>query len=133
MPIEEALELPKGGKKPHGFMLNHGGFEVIDLGDDEYTQGRPHPMIDPSKRIELMKEVAKDPRTGVVLFDVVLGYGSHIDMAGSLAPTILELMQEARQANRDLQFVATICGTQRDPQDLAAQTQILQDIGVFVA
>ncbi len=133
MLIEEALELPKGGKKPHGFMLNHDGFEVIDLGDDEYTQGRPHPMIDPSKRIELMKEAAKDPRTGVVLFDVVLGYGSHADMAGSLAPTILELMQEARQANRDLQFVATICGTQRDPQDLAAQTQILQDIGVYVA
>ncbi|QIK69401.1 acyl-CoA synthetase FdrA [Erysipelothrix sp. HDW6C] len=129
MLVNDALQLPKEGKQPHGFMLNHDGFEIIDLGDDEYTQGRPHPMIDPSKRIELMKSAASDPRTGVVLFDVVLGYGSHADMAGSLAPTIVELMQE----NRDLKFVATVCGTKQDPQDLGAQIQILEDIGVFVA
>lgn len=65
-------------------MLQLDGNVVVDLGDDAYTQGKPHPMIDPAKRIECMQEAVDDPSTGVVLLDIMLGYGSHADMAGSL-------------------------------------------------
>ena len=77
-----------------GYMLQLDGNVVVDLGDDAYTQGKPHPMIDPAKRIECMQEAVDDPSTGVVLLDIMLGYGSHADMAGSLIPTIKELQQD---------------------------------------
>ena len=49
-------------------------------------KGKPHPMIDPAKRIECMQEAVDDPSTGVVLLDIMLGYGSHADMAGCIDP-----------------------------------------------
>ena len=78
-------------------MLNTTGHIVVDLGDDIYTQGKPHPMIDPTKRVECMKEASKDESTGVILFDIVLGYGSHEDMAGALLPAIKELQEKAKR------------------------------------
>ena len=60
------------------------GFEVIDLGDDIYTQGKPHPMIDPDTRVQFFQKAAQDESTAIILFDVVLGYGSHEDMADAL-------------------------------------------------
>ena len=71
-------------------MLRHGGYDVIDLGDDVYTQGRPHPMIDPDVRIKMMRDYAAMDTTGVIVFDCVLGYGCHPDMASALAPVIAE-------------------------------------------
>lgn len=78
-------------------MLQLGGNVVIDLGDDAYTKGKPHPMIDPAKRIECMEKAMDDPTTGVILFDVMLGYGSHPDMAGALLPTIRKLRDQAKR------------------------------------
>lgn len=125
-----ALSVPLGKQK--GYMLNTSGHVVVDLGDDAYTQGKPHPMIDPTKRIELMKEAAQDKTTGVILFDVVLGYGSHRDMAGALLPAIRELQNDAKKQKRDLYFVTTICGTRRDYQDYDKQKKIMEDAGVIV-
>ena len=77
-------------------MKSH-GYEVIDLGDDMYTQGRPHPMIDPDVRIEKIREYAQDEKTGIILFDVVLGYGAHEDMVGALLPAIEEARFSCRK------------------------------------
>ncbi|MEG1491407.1 MAG: acyl-CoA synthetase FdrA [Oscillospiraceae bacterium] len=132
MLIKDALGIKLPPEKPEGFMLNHNGQVVIDLGDDAYTQGKPHPMIDPSKRLECMAQAVDDPQTGVILFDVVLGYGSHEDMASALIPTIRQLRVRAAKANRKVFFVATVCGTRKDIQNYDKQVDTLKKAGVLV-
>ena len=83
--------------------------ELIDFGDDEYTTGRAHPMIDPSLRLERLAEVAADDATGVLLMDVVLGHGAEDDPAASLAPAIEGIRPPV---------VITVVGTSHDPQGL---------------
>jgi len=106
---------------------------ILDLGDDEFTVGRPHPMIDPRLRTEHIAALADDPAVAVLLLDVVLGYGSHLDPAGALAPTIVETRRRAAAAGRHLAVVASVCGTESDPQGLGRQEQILADAGVLLA
>lgn len=132
MMIKDALDIHLPPEKEEGYMLNYNGHVVIDLGDDVYTQGKPHPMIDPTKRVECMADAADDPDTGVILLDIVMGYGSHEDMAGSLVPAIRRLQQKAETENRRLYFVATVCGTRKDFQDYDRQVEILKDAGVYV-
>ena len=91
-----------------GYMLQLDGNIVVDLGDDAYTQGKPHPMIDPAKRIECMQEAVDDPTTGAVLLDIMLGYGSHADMAGALLPSIVALKEKAEAQGRKVFFIATV-------------------------
>ena len=115
-----------------GYILNEAGHEVMDLGDDMYTQGKPHPMIDPSKRKEMLEVAGQDAETAVVLLDIVLGYGSHDDMASALAPTITKVKADAQADGRDLAIIATIVGTDEDPQDMDEQRAILEDAGVII-
>ena len=131
MLIAEALDLGKLGKEA-GYILNADGYEVLDLGDDIYTQGKPHPMIDPEVRINKIRECAAEVNTGVILIDCVLGYGSHPDMAGALAGTIKEARDSARRSGRELHFVATVCGTPHDPQNYQAAIDTLKGCGVLV-
>lgn len=133
MLIKDALALSVPPEKAEGFMLKTDGHIVVDLGDDVYTQGKPHPMIDPTKRIECMEEALDDPTTGVILFDVVLGYGSHEDMAGALIPAVLALKEKAAAQNRTVFFVATVCGTRSDFQGYDESVRRLQEAGVIVA
>lgn len=131
MLISEALDL--GGLiKEEGYILKTGGYEVVDLGDDIYTQGKPHPMIDPEVRIRKILECASDPQTGVILLDCMLGYGCHPDMAGALAPAIREAQTIAEEAGRKLYFVASVCGTRQDPQDYDQAVETLKSCGVLV-
>ncbi|MGM0123099.1 hypothetical protein IGI37_000465 [Enterococcus sp. AZ194] len=132
MLISETLGL-EGLVKKEGFVLQSHGYDVIDLGDDIYTQGKPHPMIDPEVRIKKIKEYANDEKTGVILLDFVLGYGAHEDMVNALLPTIKEAQKTAQENNRPLYFVATVVGTNNDPQNYAQAVQTLKDNGVFVA
>ena len=115
-----------------GFILNEQSHEVMDLGDDMYTQGKPHPMIDPSKRKEMLEKAGQDPETAAVLLDIVLGYGSHDDMASALAPTIKTVLADAKADGRELAIIATIVGTDEDPQDMDEQRAILEEAGVFI-
>ncbi|GAB6110168.1 bifunctional FdrA/YlbE family protein [Fusibacter bizertensis] len=132
MLISEALEL--GGLiKKEGYILNTKGYEVLDLGDDMYTQGRPHPMIDPEVRIQKIREYAAEEETGIILLDIVLGYGCHPDMAGALIPVIEEVTQEAKINQRPLHFVASVVGTLQDPQDYNKAVESLKGAGVIVA
>ncbi|GMA98896.1 acyl-CoA synthetase FdrA [Pelosinus sp. IPA-1] len=131
MLITEALGLGKLTKK-EGYILNANGYEVMDLGDDIYTQGKPHPMIDPEIRINKINEYAQDKNTGVILLDCVLGYGSHSDMAKALSGAIKDAIQTAKENGRELYFVATVCGTEYDPQSYQASIKTLKECGVLV-
>ncbi len=125
MLISEALKLEE---KSSSNLFTEDGFVVVDLGDDEYTQGKPHPMIDPEVRVANLAQAASDDRTGVVMFDVVLGYGSHNDMATALTPAIVEVMT----ALPDVTVIANVCGTNLDPQGYDSQVKKLEDLGVKV-
>lgn len=105
---------------------------ILDLGDDEYTVGRPHPMIDPRLRNEHLVAAGSDPSLAIVLLDVVLGYGSHADPAGALAPAIAEAKAAAAADDRELVVVASVCGTDLDPQGLERQERTLADAGVLL-
>ena len=104
------------------------GHTVIDLGDDVFTRGRPHPMIDLRLRNERIHEEAADPAVAVILLDVVLGYGSHPDPAAEMVPAILRAKK-----GRQLAFVASVCGTDEDPQGLQRQESALREAGVLLA
>lgn len=132
MLIKDAMNCKVPPEDIEGYMLQLDGNVVVDLGDDAYTQGKPHPMIDPAKRIECMQEAVDDPTTGVVLLDIMLGYGSHADMAGSLIPTIKELQAKADAAGRKVFFIATVCGTRSDYQGYDEAVNKLKDAGVIV-
>jgi FdrA protein len=123
-PIEEEnrLENPNRSK----------GHTCIDMGEEEFTRGRPHPMIDFTLRIERMMEEAKDPSTAVILFDVVLGYVAHPDPAGELVPAIKRAQEIAKSKGRVIAFVSHVCGTEDDPQRLSLQEEKLKKAGVFV-
>jgi FdrA protein len=101
---------------------------IIDLGDEFFMVGRLHPMIDNDLRIRRMKQEADDLEVGMLLFDVVLGEGSHPDPASELVPVIREI-QEKRN---DIEFVAMVIGTDEDPQNRESQIDQLREAGVIV-
>jgi FdrA protein len=109
------------------------GNTIIDMGDDEFTQGRPHPMIDPSLRDARIRAEVADPSTAVVLFDVVLGYGSAADPTAGLVGVIGSAKATALAEGRRVVFIGYVCGTDQDPQDRGAIVAALKSAGVFVA
>jgi FdrA protein len=106
---------------------------VIDLGDDLFTRGRPHPMIDHRLRNDRILKEAADPQVAVILLDIVLGYGSHPDPAGELAPVLHQATGLAKKAGRQLAVIGFVCGTASDPQDLSKQEETLRDAGMILA
>ena len=105
---------------------------LIDLGDDVFTRGRPHPMIDHRLRNERLLAEAADPEVAVILMDVVLGYGAHPDPAGEMAPAIRKAHEIARKQRRTLAVVGFVCGTDEDPQGLARQEAALREAGMLL-
>ncbi|HEV2855652.1 MAG TPA: acyl-CoA synthetase FdrA [Thermoanaerobaculia bacterium] len=104
------------------------GHAIFDLGADEFTVGRLHPMIDPDLRLRRLRQEAADPEVGTILLDVVLGEGAHADPAGELAPVIERALSE----RGDLAILAVVIGTDEDPQNLAEQTATLERSGARV-
>ena len=105
---------------------------LIDMGSDEFTQGRAHPMIDPSLRNARLVEEASDPETAVILLDFVLGYGSNEDPVGAAKESIKQAFKIANEAGRHLEIVAYVLGTDRDSQGKVAQVALLEQLGVRV-
>ncbi len=105
---------------------------MIDFGDDAMTQGRAHPMIDPTLRLEHLARQAADPDTGVLLLDVVLGHGSDPDPAATLAPAVRTALADAAAAGRRLAVVVACVGTEHDPQGLRRQAEALAAAGAEV-
>lgn len=118
---------PFGRAKPLESAWKSRAHTLLDLGDDEFTRGRPHPMIDPAPRNARVVEEAADPETGVILLDVVLGYGSNPDPAGELARAVASARAAAADARvRPPVFVASVCGTEADPQRFSEQCAVLE-------
>lgn len=124
--------------------LEHGAFElkdlfsskehtIIDLGDDAYTEGRAHPMIDPTLRNQRILQEAQDPEVAVLLLDLVIGYGAHENPAAQLAQTLVQAREIARADGRELPVIVTICGTKNDVQNYDQQAAQLRDADILVA
>jgi FdrA protein len=105
---------------------------LLDLGGDEYTAGRPHPMLDPAARDARVREAGGEPEVGVLLLDLVLGRGTHADPARSLAAAVKDARAVAVRAGRALVVVASVVGTEGDPQGLAGQVAALETAGVHL-
>jgi len=105
---------------------------LIDMGADEFTVGRPHPMIDATQRVRRIQAEARDPEVAVLLLDVILGYNAAIDPAGDLADAIRTAKRTATDAGRYLSVVVSVCGTADDPQGLENQEEILREAGAIV-
>jgi FdrA protein len=114
-PLEPGWGLPAAGRH-----------RCLDLGEEEYTRGRPHPMIDPGARIDPIAEAGADPSVAVIVLDVVLGYGAHDDPAGVLAPALAEVTPAVA-------VVAYVLGTDEDPQDREDQCRQLREAGCLIA
>jgi succinyl-CoA synthetase alpha subunit len=123
-PLSEANRLPDSARSR--------GHCAVDLGEEEFTVGRPHPMIDNDLRIRRLLQEARDPETAVILLDVVIGYGAHPDPAGELGAAVVKARALAREAGRELIFIASVTGTEQDPQCLSRQVQTLEGAGVIV-
>ncbi len=124
--LDPALDLPNPKQTSRGHT-------ALDLGDDAFTVGRPHPMIDASSRIERLRKEAADPSVRVIVLDVVIGWGAHADPAGELAPVIAEVKRAAAKNGRSLAVLGFVCGTELDPQGLAAQEAKLRNAGMVLA
>ncbi|MEZ4661431.1 MAG: acyl-CoA synthetase FdrA [Caldilineaceae bacterium] len=125
VPLDKRLRLAKATESQE--------HTVVDLGEDEFTVGRLHPMMDNALRITRLQQEAADPTTALILLDVVLGYGAHPDPASELAPAIAAARAMAAQAGRTLPVTAIVVGTDEDPQDLAHQVAQLEAAGATVA
>ena len=124
-PLDKKYMLPHdAGSREH---------TAIDLGADEFTVGRPHPMIDFAARVERLAAEARDPAVAAIVLDVVLGYGAHADPAGALAPAIRAARAAAGSDGRNLLVIGFLCGTDEDPQRLSAQAARLAGCGVLLA
>ena len=126
VPLKATLALPDARKASLGHT-------ALDLGDDAFTVGRPHPMIDQSARIERLLQEAADPSVRVIVIDVVIGWGAHPDPAGELAIAVAQAKRSAAKAGRELAVIGFVCGTELDPQVLAKQEATLRAVGMVLA
>lgn len=123
-PLKPELRLPDSNRSQFHCAL--------DLGEEEFTVGRPHPMIDNDLRIRRLLSEAADPQVAVIQLDLVLGYGAHPDPASELAPVIRDARNVAARDGRDLLIVGALTGTDADPQPLAAQARAFEDAGMVL-
>jgi FdrA protein len=123
-PLDPRFKLPDSNRSQR--------HTVIDLGEEEFTIGRPHPMIDNSVRVKRILHEARDPSLAALALDVVIGYGAHPDPATELGAAIAEAQQIARKRGRELIVVASVTGTENDPQGLSRQTNALKKSGAIV-
>ncbi len=105
---------------------------IIDLGDDDFTVGKPHPMIDYSTRNKRILTEADDPETAVILLDVVIGYGSNMNPLAELVPVIKEVRNISKQQGKHIPVIASVTGTDKDPQNRAVVKAGLEAEGVVV-
>tara|TARA_Y100001936_G_scaffold253992_1_gene323174 strand:- start:23840 stop:25330 length:1491 start_codon:yes stop_codon:yes gene_type:complete len=128
--LDAGLEVASNAAVPGASDLKNaaGMHQIIDLGDDQYTQGRPHPMIDPEIRREPLEEAMNNPNVGVILIDIVIGFGAHPDPAGQLVS-----MLAGTDKKNQPEIIASITGTEQDPQIRSTQVKTLQSAGVHVA
>lgn len=129
--VHSNLEKNREGQLKNAFTSEEHTF--LDLGDDLFTQGRPHPMIDPTIRTGRILEECRDKTTAVIILDFELGYGSHENPAGATVEAIYEGIGLAKKDGREIAFVIYVCGTDKDGQNKRKQEEILIEAGCIVA
>jgi FdrA protein len=115
-----------------GELTGESSHRFVDFGAEEYTRGRPHPIIDPGHRHAAIVEAASEPDVRTLLLDLVLGDCAHADPAGALDPVLADAYARARRGGRELSIVAHVVGTDADPQELARQEDTLRKRGAIV-
>ena len=123
---------PTGGTKKLPPASKSKKHSILDLGEEEFTQGRPHPMIDPTIRRLRLVEESQDLEVGVIMMDFVLGYGSNPDPVGAVLNEIAQVKATARKSSRYLSIVTHVCGTKRDPQGYDESIRKLENAGALV-
>ena len=123
-PLDENLQLPDSTVSR--------GHTAVDLGEEEFTVGRLHPMMDNELRLRRLQQEAQQPDVAVIMLDVVLGYGAHPDPASEIGPAVAEARAAASEAGREVVVVASVTGTAGDPQDYGQQVAALEQAGVLV-
>jgi len=108
------------------------GHTALDLGSDEFTRGRPHPMIDPTISLQYLAKAAEDPETAVILLDIVLGFCAQQNPASVYSPAIIQAKEKAKVAGCTLPIIVSLCGTEGDPQRLSLQRTALEAAGAMV-
>jgi FdrA protein len=131
--VRERLGITDGASSSAGVLLDGDGHRIVDYGDDAYTLGRAHPMIDPRSRQQAIRAAVEQDRVGILLVDVILGYGAHPDPAGALAPAIEAAGRTARERGDELVTIVSVVGTDQDPQCYSAQVERLCAAGATVA
>jgi succinyl-CoA synthetase alpha subunit len=124
--------VPIAGNHKLADILKSKEHSLVDMGADEFTVGRPHPMMDSRLRRERLLAESKDPEVAVLLLDFLLGFNSPADPVGELVPAIAEAKQEIKKRGGFLSVVASVCGTDQDTQDLDQQIARLGEEGVVV-
>lgn len=99
---------------------------ILDLGEDTFTQGRLHPMLDNDLRLRRLRQESADPQVDLILLDVVLGEGAHPGPAAELGPGIAEAVRAGKRV------VTIVIGTPNDPQNLDDQIEQLSAAGSVV-
>jgi succinyl-CoA synthetase alpha subunit len=123
---------PIEGNRPLSDPFRSMEHTLVDLGADEFTVGRPHPMIDSRLRCERILAEAQDPQTAVLLIDLILGYNASQDPAGELLPSLLAAKKAVEKRGGSLTLIASVCGTEVDSQRLSRQVERLEQAGAAV-
>ena len=123
-PLEKGMELADSSSS-----LGH---TLVDMGADEFTDGKPHPMVDSTLRVQRILSEAKDPQVAAILLDCILGYVAADDPAGDIAPAISEARRTAQQRGDHLSVIVSVCGTDLDQQGLDTQIDSLEAAGAIV-
>jgi len=123
-PLADARKLPDPDQSV--------GHTLVDIGDEYYTMGKPHPMIDGTMRSLRITQEAADPEVAILLLDFILGFNASNNPVGEAIDSILAAREEAESKNRNITFIASITGTEEDFQDLNLQKKMLEEAGVFV-
>jgi FdrA protein len=129
-PIHSNTPLPGGPSLPDPTRSQ--GHSAVDLGEEQFTVGRPHPMIDNDLRVRRLLQESQDPEVGVIVLDVVLGYGAHPDPASELGSAVHRAQANTRAAGRELAVIASVTGTPDDPQGFAHTVSTLEQAGGIV-
>jgi succinyl-CoA synthetase alpha subunit len=134
--LDAGLDIHSNAPLDAEFLLAHPdqsyAHTLLDMGDEYYTLGKPHPMIDGSLRKMRIKAEGLDPQVAVILLDFILGYNASSDPVGELLDAIIQVKQAAQERGAHLTVIASVCGTEDDPQDLNLQTSMLREQGVIV-
>ncbi|MBO5570250.1 MAG: acyl-CoA synthetase FdrA [Clostridia bacterium] len=121
-----------GGAIPLDDPQKSEGHCLVDLGDEVFTRGRPHPVIDPSVMIDRLIADGTDPETAVILFDLLLGHGCHEDPVGVILDALKEIRSKSEAEGCHICIVCDLCGSDKEPQNYSAQKKALEELGVIV-